>query len=109
MDDVCRRVGVSPLPTALEDMLGASREVRSGGWPIHGVRFRPAGGTCGWHVWSGPTLSRDPDYFVALHVAHLVEDRPEIAPYLGLPPGWRFLLAPGHEDVWFDEAVLQEE
>lgn len=22
------------------------------------------------------------------------------------PPGWRFLIAPGHEDVWFDASLL---
>jgi hypothetical protein len=26
--------------------------------------------------------------------------------YLGLAPGWRFLIAPGYEDVWFDEILL---
>lgn len=31
---------------------------------------------------------------------------PEIKKYLGLPPGWRFLIAPGYEDIWFDEALL---
>ena len=32
----------------------------------------------------------------------------EVLPYLGLAPGWRFLLAPGHVDVWFDPATLEE-
>jgi hypothetical protein len=26
--------------------------------------------------------------------------------YLALPPGWRFLIATNHEDVWFDAALL---
>jgi hypothetical protein len=26
--------------------------------------------------------------------------------YLALPAGWRFLLAPDHEDVWFDVNLL---
>jgi hypothetical protein len=29
-----------------------------------------------------------------------------MAPYLALPPGWRFLIAPDYEDVWFDESLL---
>ena len=27
----------------------------------------------------------------------------------GLPPGWRFLIAPGHEDVWYDGSLLDPE
>jgi hypothetical protein len=29
-----------------------------------------------------------------------------VFPYLALPPGWRFLLAPGYEDVWYDPTLL---
>lgn len=31
---------------------------------------------------------------------------PEVLPYLGLPPGWRFRIAPGHSDVWDDPELL---
>ena len=41
-----------------------------------------------------------------LHVGHLAERLPDVMPYLALPPGWRFLLAPGREDVWYDESLL---
>jgi len=27
-------------------------------------------------------------------------------PYLARPPGWRVLLAPGQEDVWYDGTLL---
>ncbi len=30
----------------------------------------------------------------------------DVLPYLGLPPGWRFLVAPGYVDVWEDPALL---
>jgi hypothetical protein len=30
----------------------------------------------------------------------------EIAPYFGLAPGWRVLLAPGYVDVWYDRTLL---
>jgi len=30
-------------------------------------------------------------------------------PFLGLPPGWRVLLAPGQEEVWFDAELLSVE
>ncbi|WP_438268855.1 immunity protein Imm33 domain-containing protein [Paraburkholderia youngii] len=28
--------------------------------------------------------------------------------YLALPPGWRVLLAPDYEDVWFDGELLKD-
>lgn len=42
-----------------------------------------------------------------LHVAHLGEWCPDAMPYLALPPGWRFLLAPDHEEIWFDPSLLE--
>ncbi|MGC0237608.1 immunity protein Imm33 domain-containing protein [Arthrobacter sp. SD76] len=34
----------------------------------------------------------------------LAQPVPQKVPYVALPAGWRFVLAPGHEDVWFDES-----
>jgi hypothetical protein len=59
-------------------------------------------GMCG----EGQELSSAADFFQPVHVAHLNEILPAIIPYLGLPAGWRFQVAPGHEDVWFDRALL---
>jgi hypothetical protein len=66
------------------------------------MRHSPSSGTCGWYIWAGD-LSDDPDFFSPLHLAHLGKHVPEIIPYLALPPGWRVLLAPGYDDVWFEE------
>lgn len=35
-----------------------------------------------------------------------MEWRPQALRYLGLPPGWRFLVAAAYEDIWFDPALL---
>lgn len=37
---------------------------------------------------------------------HLDQLCPEIQKFLGLPPGWRFLIAENYEDVWFDISLL---
>jgi hypothetical protein len=29
-----------------------------------------------------------------------------VLPYLALPPGWRFFLATGVEDAWYDPKLL---
>ncbi len=51
-------------------------------------------------------MSRDPDYFQTLHVIHIGDWRPELLPYLGLPSGWRFLIAPNYEDVWYNPDLI---
>lgn len=46
------------------------------------------------------------EFFNVLCASHLHERCPEILKYLGLAPGWRFLVAPGYEDVWYDANLL---
>ena len=52
-------------------------------------------------------MSAESDFFEPLHVEHLGDWCEAALPYLQLPPGYRFLLAPGHEDVWFDPSLLE--
>ncbi|MFN8579373.1 MAG: hypothetical protein U0163_00140 [Gemmatimonadaceae bacterium] len=75
--------------------------------PLNGLRHPAQGNTCGWYIWGGASLSAEPDFFQPLHVAHLAQHCPEALRYLGLPAGWRFLTAPGHEDTWFDPTLLR--
>src|SRR5258708_6930715 len=77
-------------------------------FPLNGLRHPPQGDTTGWYIWSGEQFSTDSEFFVPLHVLHLNDRCPEIVKYLGLGPGWRFLVAPGQEDVWFDSSLLSE-
>lgn len=86
--------------------VGISRSVRDGVLPLNGIRHLPVGETTGWYIWAGEELSQDEDFFVPLHVEHLSAWCPQVVPYLALPPGWRFLLAPGYEDVWFDSSIV---
>jgi len=86
--------------------LGIAKNVKSGIMPINGLRVQPEGDTAGWYVWAGEELSKDPDFFQPLHIEHIKDWPPEIEKYLGLSPGWRFLLAGDYEDVWFDGELL---
>ena len=63
----------------------------------------------GWYAWGGEELSTDPGFFSPLHVSHIESYAAHLVPYLALPPGWRVLLAPGQEDAWFDETLLEHE
>jgi hypothetical protein len=99
---ICDRFGAEPHPVA------AWLNVGIGGADdgiIHGVRHPPEGDTTGWYIWRGD-YSEASDFFRPLHVEHLDECVPQALPYLALPRGWRFLLAPGHEDVWQDDSLL---
>lgn len=87
--------------------VGISRNVRDGVRPLNGLRIRPEGDTSGWYIWAGTEFSEAPDFFVPLHVSHLTEWAPLVIPYLGLPPGWRFLATEQYEDVWEDAQLLR--
>jgi hypothetical protein len=102
---VCRRFDVEPEPPAQGTKLGVALNVRGVTQPLHGLRHPPEDGTNGWYLWRGE-YSQDPEFFVPLHIDHLDEWCPDAMPYLALPPGWRFLLAPDHEDVWFESSLL---
>jgi hypothetical protein len=105
--ETAARFGVLAQLPAPDAKVGISRSVRDQVWPLNALRHAPEPGTSGWFIWAGGEISADPDYFVPLHVSHLEEWCPEMVPYLGLPPGWRVLLAPGYEDVWYDASLLE--
>ena len=104
--EICQKYKAECLPLDLELKLGVSEDFSSGKFPLNGLRHPPEGDTCGWYLWSGEEMSQAHDYFQPLHVFHLIERCPEVIPYLGLPAGWRFLIAGDYEDVWFDPALL---
>ena len=57
----------------------------------------------------GPELDIHPTQwrqFRDWHATHLIEHCPELEHLLDLPPGSRFIFAPGHEDVWNDPSLL---
>jgi hypothetical protein len=96
------------VPVSFDQKIGMAANVLAGDLPVNGVRRLPAGDTSGWHIWAGGKIPNDDHFFEPMHVDHLVELCPDLMRYLGLPPGWRFQVAPDHEDVWFDPALLVE-
>jgi hypothetical protein len=104
---ICRRYGAEFVPLDASCKVGVSDGALRGDQPLNGLRHPPERGTTGWFIWAGTELSADPDFFKPLHLYHLRDDCPTVLPYLALPPGWRFLIAEGHEDVWFDASLLE--
>jgi hypothetical protein len=106
--EVCRRYGVAFVAALPGLKVGIARNVRDGVLPVNGLRHPAEGDTTGWYIWAGEGLSDDPEFFVPLHVEHLDEWCPAAIRFLGLPPGWRFLVAGEREDVWEDPSLLNE-
>ena len=102
---ICERFGSivqAPLPG---EKIGIALKTLSQ-QPLNALRHPPEGDTSGWYIWGGEGLSRDPEFFQPLHVSHLAEYCPSLLPYLALAPGWRVLLAPGQEEIWYDQSLL---
>jgi hypothetical protein len=104
--ELCSKYGVPWVPAPDDLKVGISPNVRDGLKPLNGLRHPQEGDTTGWYIWAGEEPREDPEFFQPLHVAHLVEYCPEVLKFLGLPPGWRFLVAGDHVDIWEDPSLL---
>lgn len=102
---LCKEKGYGYVPTSLDSKLGFAITTQDK-IPINGLRHPPSADTSGWYIWCGEELSQAPDFFSPLHSRHLIERCPQALPFLGLPPGSRFLIAGDYVDVWFDESLL---
>lgn len=102
---ICSHAGVDPDPPTPTQRLGVALSTLHLE-PLNGLRHPAEEGTCGWFIWGGVELPPDPNFFAPLHVAHLRDRCPSAIKYLALPPGWRFLEAPGQRDTWFDPELL---
>ena len=103
--DICRRYAVKCVPPKPDSRLGFALRTE-GLLPINGLRHPPQGETNGWYIWCGNELSNEDDFFAPLHTYHLMDHCQEVMKFLGLPPGYRFLLAGEYMDVWFDKSLL---
>lgn len=104
--DICDKYDCEYSPLEKDSIIGISKSVTEGVVPIHGLRHPIEGNISGWYIWAGD-YSEDPDFFEPIHTHHLNENCPQIIQYLGLPPGYRFLISDnGYEDVWEDKTLL---
>ncbi len=74
--------------------------------PINGLRHSiEREDNCSLYIWAGE-YSQNDDFFKPVHVKHVLDIYPKALDYLGLAPGWRFLLKGNYEDVWYDNDLL---
>lgn len=103
---VCTRFNTEPVPPVPTHKVGIALQTL-GLVPLNAMRVIPANGTCGWYIWGGTETSDEADFYQPLCTSHLHKYAPALLPYINLGPGWRVLLAPGYEDVWFDERLVE--
>ncbi|MFT4907718.1 MAG: hypothetical protein ACI978_001801 [Oleispira sp.] len=103
--EICIKFEAIPSPCSSTEKLGIAIET-IGKLPINGLRHNPENGTCGWYIWCGEEMPDEEGFFKPLHVNHIAEYLPEVEQYLSLPPGYRFLIAGEHEDVWHDSSLV---
>jgi hypothetical protein len=104
--EICQRFNTSCTPPDADEKVGIALATLKN-FPIHAVRVQPENGDCGWYIHGGEQSAAF-DFYQPLCVSHLADYCAVIVPYLALPPGWRVLLAPGYEDVWFDGELLKK-
>jgi hypothetical protein len=104
---ICAKFDAAYAVASDYSKIGISKNFDPQEFPINGLRHPPEGDTTGWYIWSGAEFSQDKEFFIPLHVSHLAERCPMVLQYLGLAPGWRFLITADHEDVWQDKSLLQ--
>lgn len=104
---ICEKYNVPFVESSASLKVGIARNIKDFSEPINGLRHPVQGDTSGWYIWGGEEFSDDPNFFMPLHIEHLPEFCPEIMKYLGLPPGYRFLITKSYEDVWEDESLLE--
>jgi hypothetical protein len=100
----CGLVDAQCLMPQPQDKLGLSSSARTD-VPVHGLRMANEEGLSGWYIWSGD-WSDDEGFFEPTHIEHMSVVCPLAMPFLGLPPGWRFLTDGDYVDVWFDQDLL---
>ena len=76
--------------------------------PLNGMRYLPQEGGSGWYIWGGEELSNAADFFSPIQMQYVSDYIPNIAPFLDLPPGFRFETnLKGHQKAWFDGSLLE--
>ena len=100
---LCGKLNVDMAPVNPFDMIALA--FPTNGNPFNALRH-PPGNYSGWFLWAGEYSKAD-DFFKPVHAAHLLNYRPAMLQYLGLPTGYRVQIDDnGYEDIWYDADLL---
>lgn len=104
--DICTRFGAAYYPCHPQARLGLASNITAATRNLNGVRIEPSGDACGWYLWAGDEWAEPPEFYIPLRAQSVATWVPQALAYLGLPPGWRFLLRDDRIDVWKDLTLL---
>ena len=106
---ICNKLKVDWTPVDINSLIAFNDSLLLPIKPINGLRNPKHGTIDGWYLWSGGEINQsNSNFFKPLHVRHLLDKRPIVLKYLGLPAGWRFQIDDeGYEDIWFDKSIME--
>ena len=103
----CSHYKVKPDFISETQMIVISKGIYEGVVPVEVVRYASPKHMSGWWL-TTDDYNGDTNSLVTVHYKHILDKRPELAIYMALPVGYRFLLGGESEHVWFDEDVASE-
>lgn len=105
--EVCKRFGATHYASDENNTVYFAGETQ-GLLPVHGERVRGGENQSGWYVWCGGNRFDRDDFFQEMSVFEFAGRVPLAYSFLGLPPGFKFLVAGGHQRAWLEEGLLEE-
>lgn len=90
--DLCDKYSVPCVACGPNEIVGIAKNVVSGLKPINALRHAIENDTSGWYIWAGEQFYETDNFFQPMHVKHLHDINPDMIKFLGLPPGYRFLI-----------------
>lgn len=106
--ECCDHYEAALIPPTEELLVVISKGVYEGVVPIEGVRYPSPKHMSGWWL-TTDEYDGNTESLITVHYSHIVEKRPEVAIYMALPFGYRFLLGGEEDCVWFDTEVAEED
>ena len=105
--ECCSHYDAEFQPVEQTQLVTISNGIYEGVIPVEGVRYPSPEHMSGWWL-TTDEYDGNIDSLVTVHFQHIIEKRPELALYMGLPFGYRFNLGGEAEHVWFDREVANE-
>lgn len=99
--ETCKRFSAIHFPFKDDDTVYFATATR-GLLPVNGERINSENGESGWYIWCGVERKDDESFFEKISLYELSDRAPLVQAFLGLPPGYRFLIAGGHQKAWYD-------
>lgn len=105
--ECCEHYGAIYAPIDPEQLVVISDGVYDSSIPLEGIRYPSPEHMSGWWL-TTDRYNGDTDTLITVHFHHIYSKRPDIAIYMALPFGYRFLLGGDDEYVWYDEAIVED-